>query len=686
MAQTITDIQDTGANNYTADPYICREDIDGNLFITIDGYTADTNIDAFLNHPAFIAGVDNMDGTYTFEMNPDLLDSEECITTYEETPTPCIDECPEVSFRQGNPNEDGDVVAVISINHDDLASVDVNGNIYTTNYIIETTTPTGSCVIYDLIITSNTGCSWTFTITLPACEWYGAFDDCANHNECVTLNPSFTWSCNETTGTVTVTPDYDGGSVISETFEWSTDGVNWTTFVTSFTPDAVTGYIRWTLNLDDNCEDIEIIDTFTCGVDCENSSECACTYDAGLDEFVINCTDSFLSATSSDTTVYYVDGSPIPVPYTLGAVISGAGITRIDWERTIEFSDSCPDLVLTGSCSKIDECDYTGYELTCNFDNDLMTATPTFAGDTTILDTDIKEYSINGAPFGSYIGGGILTSLFVVFKWTIGIEGCDTETLVTSCGHCDKCDDINVTINNGQDLNVNITNDCLPVGECEPHLIACQEVCFRSDSGGVTVVKEIELADGTLLSTVPAFFTFPYASCYSTLKIALNAYLAVNGGGWADIECSGGLSEACIQIYDSYINFDNVIYNRGSADEKAFFFPCERCDYEVCHTHEADTTITDVRSWGGLTMSTETGFAFPYNDDAAGWASLCTHLQTWLDTHDSGAVVECEADVCAGVGSYRLTISNSAIYWRDVVLAGVGAGNEAFTRTNCVTV
>lgn len=585
MAQTLIDLYDAGANSYFPVPSdLCREDFDGNLFFHVDGITGDTNLNGFLSHPAFVNAVDNMDGTWTFEMNPDLLATGECITLYEETPTPCVDDCPEVTFRQGV-NGDGDLVAIIAVNHDDLASVEVNGNLYTTNWVTETTAPTGSCVIYVFEIISNAGCTWNFTITLPACEWYGAFDDCLDHNECTSFAPSLTYACDNATGIVTVTTNDDGGTIVTESLWWSCTGMDgtWIAVVGSaFTPTCEEGFIKWVVELDDACPEFEIIEPFLCPLDCENTSECACEYDAGADTFTINCTDTFASGIATETLVYYIDGGAIPHVFAIGVPIPATGITRIDWFRTVEFVDSCPDLELTDYCTKVDECDYTGFDVTCEFNDAEMYGTPTFVGDETILTRSEKHYSVDGgATWSPYFGGSIHTGLFVIFRWVIQVADCEPETKISACGNCDKCDDLNVTINNDIDNPIYVAiPECVYVADCIDQPIACQQACF--DFSETPNLTNLTTEAGANLNADPAF-NFPYSSAqYLNFLSDLLAYLATNGGGtvWADR--NNDTEIFCIQIRDASLDLGTLVTD---APETVVWGDCDPCDDTCEVTH-----------------------------------------------------------------------------------------------------
>lgn len=160
---------------------------------------------------------------------------------------------------------------------------------------------------------------------------------------------------------ITVTPDLandrvkavgddtDVASAIdTSTFEYTIDGgSNWL----PYTPDTwITGepnvIFRRILTFTDTCPDAYVSANYNIGSECNNEAAIELTYDGGTNTIEANGTENFNSPVSSDTWEVNEDGGGY-IGYTEGASVSG--FTTITFRRTIVFTNSCPDVVITST-------------------------------------------------------------------------------------------------------------------------------------------------------------------------------------------------------------------------------------------------------------------------------------------------------------------------------------------------
>lgn len=410
----------------------CLEDVDGNVTITIDA--PNLNPDSVANNPAYVDGtlVDNGDGTWSFESDPSKMDGQ-CFFFEEFDDVNCAESCPSYTISQtvNGSSVSADITIVSEFT---IVSTELNGVTYTGGAFSVDLSATGDCVDYSFTVLDDKACLYTFTANLPLCDYTLEGSACENQNACTggANQPSLSYDCLENGDIqVTTTP---GGAIASETTYFSSDGNVYTEFVSIFTPQSEVGFIKYVVDYEDACPPKEIIEQYICTTDCENIAECACVYDQAANTFTSTCTDTFTATVLTETTVYYIDGNTTPVNYTLGSSISAVGINRIDFKRVVTFQGACEDLELEWSCSKVDEdCDYGGYDLSCIYDENTQSVTPTFSGDDSILDTSEKYFSVDGGVRQVYAGGSVVTNKVALFFWKIQIEGCEPEILTSFC-------------------------------------------------------------------------------------------------------------------------------------------------------------------------------------------------------------------------------------------------------------
>lgn len=533
MAVAITSIVDSALTDFTAGG--CYGDIaeDSNLTVTIST-TQTLNPDSITNFSGYVDGslTDLGGGNWSFEVTPESALDEVCIQVVEYTPEDCANVCPEITLTQTingtSYSTDFNLVSDYTFNDVIINSVTHVGTSGTV-----TGTVAGDCITYsitlELLGENASTCTYNFDITLPACDTEITQTDCTTTDYCTVNTPTVNYVC-DSGGTVTVTEDPGNeATVLGEELSWSNDGLTYQTFTSSFVTTEQTGYIKYVVDYDDGCAPQEVIITFTCTIDCDGTFEYNCTYLDSTNEFVATFTDNNTVPIQSDTIEYFVDGGSTGIPYTSGTLIDATGINRIDWKRTIVFNAPCPDEVIEFYCAKVDEdCNYTGYSLTAEYDINSDSVVPTFTGDETNLDVSEKTYSVDGSSFSAWLGGAIPTNNFATFVWRIQKIGCEPVCLIATAARS-QCDNpinvvvdttsnpIDIDITNTNPIDINIDNDVTVIGD-----FCCDETT-GGDSG--------PCADGT---------------CGATLSIDSNCFIS-----WDDTLCENDFLLQVLQYDDS---------------------------------------------------------------------------------------------------------------------------------------
>lgn len=576
MANELISITDANGDDFTFGG--CLERIAGNLTVTIsvDGAFDPT---AITNQNGYQDGtlVDNGDGTWSFDMDAASLFLDGlCIPIIVFTDEPCELLCPVLTIDQQV--DSGSVNSILSIDTDDtVTSFIVNGNTFGSTEALINDALSSDCYTYVIEILLNDVCLFEFDVILPACTTSATIEDCTTVDLCTINTPDFEYECLPN-GDIEVTLDSGGGTVIAELTEWSNDGLSWNNFSTIFTPSSETGYIRYLVDYEDGCDPKEVVKEFACPFDCENFAECECEYDQATNEYLSNCNDNFTSTVSTDDTLYYIDGSLIGIPYTLGTPIDSTGINEISFKRTIVFDDACDDLIIEWGCSKVSQdCDYVLYDLTCTHDINSNSITPTFTGDESILTVSEKTYSVDGSNYAPYLGGSIPANNFALFKWKIKIEGCDLEVLTSACYIPCPCPTIEFP---DEPIKV-VIDGCVSI--CDEEM--CLEVCSKFGTDPNKVVIEVT-ASGVPLSTITGF-NFPYSDIQiADLEADLNTYISSNGGGSAmvtlqDMYLNGNIDSRtfCIRT-NSSISFESIETGDNTGSVIEMFAPCVDCGSE----------------------------------------------------------------------------------------------------------
>jgi hypothetical protein len=303
------------------------------------------------------------------------------------------------------------------------------------------------------------------------CTYQVPLQDCTNCDDdtptliCNTNLPTITYDCDEDSKTITAST---GGTltsaVLSDVFESSTDGVNYSAFGGSVSNQTVL-HLRRTIKFSDGCPDIIVSETVFCNnVElCENELEITYVLDPTL--LTITQTENFTSPIQFDSKLLVsVDSGLTFNEYTAPIVLTGG--EEIIMKRTVDFADNCNSInFIKTDVNEDDDNDtecagYANYDLDVTFDEEALIYTVTKTGDEAELLTNELLWTLNnGNPFDSnksgipYVDPVNGEGVFIA-AWKIKLENCEEKIIYKNIfgKACIKlCDPIELNL---EDLNI----------------------------------------------------------------------------------------------------------------------------------------------------------------------------------------------------------------------------------------
>jgi hypothetical protein len=220
--------------------------------------------------------------------------------------------------------------------------------------------------------------------------------------------------------------------------------------------------IRRIVTFTDGCPTLNLYQTVTCipETECFNSRLVEFTVDEN-DLLTITLTDDFNSSVDTDVVQVSLDGGLTFASYAAPIQLSGGEEVVIT--SLVTFDDNCP--ALTFQTSFINDitaqCDYDQFEFECVFAENTNTFTFDFDGDESLLEVNIKEYSLDGGvTWIPYVGA--VNAEFILGRWTVKYENCEKHIIVRGCqSGCKKveiCSPVTVQV-----------DGCVPIcGDCDP--------------------------------------------------------------------------------------------------------------------------------------------------------------------------------------------------------------------------
>lgn len=137
-------------------------------------------------------------------------------------------------------------------------------------------------------------------------------------------------------------------TIDTDVWEYSTDGgANWT----SYTPeDLISGFssviFRRTVSFTDGCPTKIVTRTADFSSQCNNDPGISLSYNEGTNTIIATGSGSFNASIDTDVFEVSIDGAAY-IPYTEGASING--FEEITFRRTTNYTNSCPETVVTAS-------------------------------------------------------------------------------------------------------------------------------------------------------------------------------------------------------------------------------------------------------------------------------------------------------------------------------------------------
>lgn len=329
---------------------------------------------------------------------------------------------------------------------------------------------------------------------------------------CNTNLPTITYDCDEDSKTITAST---GGTltsaVVSDVFESSTDGINYSAFGGSVSNQTVL-HLRRTIKFSDGCPDIIVSETVFCNnVElCENELEITYVLDPTL--LTITETENFTSPIQYDSKLLVsIDSGVTFNEYTAPIVLTGG--EEIIIKRTVDFADNCNSInFIKTDVNKDDnnntECaGYANYDLNVTFDDTTLTYTVTKVGDESQLLTNELLWTLNnGNPFDTnnsgipYVDPVNGEGVFIA-AWKIKLENCEEKIIYKNIfgKACIKlCDPIELnldelTIDAPQVTVINNIDAC-----CDENPIACPSLILSI----ACVNKELTLTGAPAGATI----------------------------------------------------------------------------------------------------------------------------------------------------------------------------------------
>ncbi|MGV6816106.1 MAG: hypothetical protein ACWA44_02415 [Thiotrichales bacterium] len=255
-------------------------------------------------------------------------------------------------------------------------------------------------------------------------------------------------SCDTDTGEINFTTFESFASpVFSDIIECSTDGL-------VFGPCSLPApgpelHVRRTVEFTDSCPNLVVEQLITCEATqiCQNQSTLELNITAGV--LTLTLTGNYNSPGATEKIFVSLDGGATFGVYTTPIVLSG-GESIVAYAVTA-FSDGCPNLIsntVTGTYAF--DCDYSGYSVSCAFDEVTGFFTASFVGDESVLAVNNKLYSSDGSNPETVYPGPVVGTVFII-KWEIALPGCETICLVSACADCDSIQGSCFSAGNGDD-------------------------------------------------------------------------------------------------------------------------------------------------------------------------------------------------------------------------------------------
>ncbi len=266
--------------------------------------------------------------------------------------------------------------------------------------------------------------------------------DCEEEEPCTDTNTGYVdWECGDNGITKCETVVNLLSPVESDTGDIKTE-----------TTDSNGNVIKCTISREitfgNGCSDLIIHDVIECPIStpCVNSrtlthtiNDCDVTF-AVTDNFDSNKIGDKVWIRINGTTTEYdlQNGDTLPNPLT---VQDGDSVCY--WSNVI-FDDGCPDVDVAKTIFTVTKatdpssCDYSGYSIDCQVDEENCLFTPVFNGDGTALIKDEKSFSIDGSPFATWEGAPIYGQGQLVLQWCIQVvdnngNPCEIKVLTKGC-------------------------------------------------------------------------------------------------------------------------------------------------------------------------------------------------------------------------------------------------------------
>lgn len=278
--------------------------------------------------------------------------------------------------------------------------------------------------------------------------------DCDCPEECDKVNTAYVeYECDENGITsYNVVENFEStGATTDDTVEELDDDGN-----------LVKVYVNKTFTPDDGCPPVTIEQVISClpVAYCVNSRLVEHELNEECTELVLTLTDSFDSPVISDKFYIRINGATIEYDLfngdTIPSPISVGDGDEVCWWSTIQFDDNCADTVLDEFCFIVEceaeptECDYSGFTVTCAFQQgalvdgkcEIGTYTVTSADGPATLIKDSITWCLNNGKELPYLKPVNGNGQFVVTR-CIQIEGCEPHFIYDYCSSI-PLSDINI--------------------------------------------------------------------------------------------------------------------------------------------------------------------------------------------------------------------------------------------------